>query len=420
MIFGYPVSEQQLSILNLFGFNGQISLGILRLLSLILLIVAIKIWKEILSDLKVKNIGWYSVVTLVISPLMLVLVLVYPLICLKILIFTLFLYKGLDNKFYLVVLGLILILFNVNILGNNPAIFNKIDLQDAQLEVTKRISSEDSVRNSIYLPLTVRRATYNKIFISYKQIVGEILPFFDFESIFFAEINPLEQKSIVIFYWPEILLFVLGLYFLVNLNNKKLNNSLLIMIGLAWIDFVFSEGAVFKRLVLVTIPISVIISLGLYNLYLGAKKISLVMIIFILFGWINSIYDLSVRGDYWLDNRPLAFEFWYKEIGKLDLNKFDKIQISSLVGDAKPYCYFYLGKVCDNKKFEFNSFNLSKEKEKGVLYAGFAGEFVGDKFKNDIDSNWDKNPIVNIIAKKTLRDTIAYKYGNDIGVGIVK
>jgi len=50
----------------------------------------------------------------------------------------------------------------------------------------------------------------------------------------------------------------------------------------------------------------------------------------------------------------------------------------------------------------------------------FAGEFVGSRFKNDIDSNWDKNGLVNIVAKKTLRDTIAYKYGNDLGVGYEK
>lgn len=242
-----------------------------------------------------------------------------------------------------------------------------------------------------------------------------MLPFFDFESVFFQEINPLAQKSIVIFYWPEVFLFILGIYFLMNFKNQKLNSFLLIIIGLSWLDFIFSEGAPFFRLLLVVLPISIIISLGLTNL---PKFLRLMTYFLIVFGVINSFYDLNVRNDYWLDNRPLAFDFWFKEIKKLDVDQYNSIQISSLVGDSKKYCYFYLGKACDDKKFVFNSFDLSKQKQSNTIYAGFAGEFVGSKFKNDIDSNWDNMSVVKIVAKKSLRDTIANQYGNDIGVGV--
>ena len=126
MIFGYPVSEQQLEVLYLFGINGFVSLWILRLLSLILMIFVLKMWKSIFYKFKFSNIGWYSSIVLAISPLIFVLILVYPLVCVKLLIVAVFFQKSLKNKYYLVVLGLILILFNINILGNNPAIFNKL------------------------------------------------------------------------------------------------------------------------------------------------------------------------------------------------------------------------------------------------------------------------------------------------------
>ena len=426
MIFGYPVSEQQLEVLYLFGINGFVSLWILRLLSLILIIFVLKTWKSVFNKLKFSNIGWYSSIVLAISPLIFVLILVYPLVCVKLLIVTVFFQKSLKNKYYLVVLGLILILFNINILGNNPAIFNKLDFQDAQNEVTKRISAEDSVLDSIYLPLVIRRASYNKLFISYKQILGEILPFFDFETIFFQEINPLMQKSVAIFYWPEIYLFVLGIFALFKLKNNKLFNLLGGSIFIAVIDYVFSEGSSYLRLVLVVFPLSIIIAFGFNHLVEMTGKYHVISIValtgislFILMSMGTSFYDLNVRTDYWLDNRPLAFEFWFKEIGKLNIDQYKSIYVSSLVGDSKKYCYFYLGKVCDDPKFVFNSFDLTQNRNIKSIYAGFGGEFVGSDFKNNISSKWENSGLFNMVAKISLRDTIANQYGNDIGVAIV-
>ncbi len=418
MIFGYPVSEQQLNVLNYFGFEGELSLWLLRLLSLIILIFTLRNWK---------NMGKYSVAILATSPLMLVLVLVYPLVCLKFLIVTIFVQRAVKNKYYLVILGLILILFNIYVLGDNPAIFNKIDLSDAQMEVTKRISSEDSVRDAISLPLVFRRVSYNKFFISYKQILGEILPFFDIETIFFGEINPLLQKSVVMFYWPEIYLFVLGLYAIFRYSDKNINNLLIGLMIVSMIDYVFSEGAVYLRLILVMMPLSIVISAGFNYLVEMTRKSNIIstislagVSIFLLMGIGLAFYDLNVRTDYWLDNRPLAFEFWFKEIDKLNIDNYHNIYISSLVGDSKKYCYFYLGEKCKNNKFSFVSFDLSKASSPNTIYAGFAGEFVGSKFKNNIDSNWDKSSNIKIINKTNLRDTIANQYGNDIGVGIVQ
>jgi len=416
MFFYYPVSGEQVAILNYLHLSGNVSLWMLRITSFLILIVALSLWFKMVKNIVGKQIAIVSIIAIGISPAIWVVGMVYPLVCIKLLLFSIGMYFVSAKKYWWLV-AIVLVLFNMYILGNHPAIFNKLPLKDAQTEVTHRISTEDSLKNDLKFPLWWRRISYNKYFFAYKEVIGEALPFFDFESIFFAEINPLAQKSVVIFYWPEMYLLVFSLYFVVRFKNNKITQLLLITLLLAWINFVFSEGPVFLRLILVLFPISLLLGIGFAKL---PKWLAIILGLFIVFGWGNSIYNLNKRTDYWLDNRPLAFQFWYKEIDNLGVNNFDKIRVSSLVGDAKQYCYFYLGKVCDDKKFEFNSFDLSKEKEKNVLYAGFAGEFVGSRFKNDIADNWDKNGLINIVSKKTLRDTIAYKYGNDVGVGYEK
>lgn len=426
-LFGYPIAEEQIKLLNLFGINGNISLWLIRLLSFLCLTFTLLIWFKIIKYFVLSNVSWISIFSIFISPLFLILVLVYPLICLKLLIFIIGIYLGLKNKYIFGLLAILLIVFNWQVLGNKAAIFNKLNLKDAQNEVTQRISSEDTLKESINMPLWWRRISYNKYFFSYKQILTEIIPFFDFESIFFQEINPLAQKSIVIFYWPEIYLFVLGLYFLIKLKNNSLNRFLLIIILLSWIDFVFSEGQIYKRLVLIVFPVSIVIGLGFYNLYILFRKFNVLatiafafISIFIFFGIINSFIDLNTRRDYWLDNRPVAYQFWFTELKKIDLNKYNNVQISTIIGDSKAYCLYYLGDKCNSNKFIFNSFDLSITRSLNIVYAGFAGEFVGSDFKNIIKGDWDNNSIFNIFSKKLLRDTIAYKYGNDLGVGVVK
>lgn len=422
-VLGYPVAEQQVYILNLVRLNGDYLFWLLRFLSFIVLGFTLYLWNKIIVQYIDIRVAKLSVLVIIISPLFFILGLIYPLICIKLLVFTIGIGLVAKNKLFLGVLIVVLGLFNWQVLGNKASIYYKFNLKDAQMEVTNRISSEDSVKESIDMPLWWRRTSYNKYYFSYKQILAEFLPFFDFESIFFAEINPLSQKSIVIFYWPEIYLFVLGIYYLYNLKNKKLNSILLMLLVISWIDFVFSEGSIFKRLVLVIFPLSLILAIGFYNLYKGRgllqKSIFYFVSVFILFGFINSFYDLSARREYWLDNRPIAFEFWFKEIKKQDISQFNRVFISSLVDDSKKYCYFYLGIICDNQKFVFKSFNLIEEKVPNSIYAGFAGEFVGSRFKNNIDSDWNRTTVINIFSIKSLRDTIANQYGNDIGVGIL-
>ncbi len=426
MLFGYPVAEQQIVILNYFGIGGILWLWVLRFFSFVLLFVVVWVWKQAIVKVLDGHIALISAIIVIITPIFFVFGLVYPLICIKLLFFVIGIGLGLKNKIYFGMLAFLLIVFNWQILGNRAAIFSKLNMKDAQTEVTKRISSEDSLKESLNMPLWWRRISYNKYYFTYKQILAEALPFFDFESIFFQEINPFAQKSIVIFYWPEMYLFVLGLYYIYIFKNRKMFEFLFILIVIAWIDFVFSEGAAYKRLVLVVFPLSVVISLAFYNLILLVKKSNVLaslafvfVSVFITFGFINSFLDLNSRIQYWLDNRPLAFEFWYSELSRLNLDNYSKIQVSSMIGDSKQYCFFYLGHICDDRKFVFENFDLTKDKSINSVYAGFAGEFVGSRFKNDIDGSWSNNSNFKLVSKQSLRDTIANQYGNDIGVAIV-
>ena len=106
-----------------------------------------------------------------------------------------------------------------------------------------------------------------------------------------------------------------------------------------------------------------------------------------------------------------------------ELNNFEKIYVTSLVGKTERYCKFYLGN-CDENKFIFDSFTLEKNRpRKNTIYAGFAGEFIGSDFKNNINSDWltlIKDKGFTNIETKSLRDTIAYKFGNNVVVGEAK
>jgi hypothetical protein len=167
------------------------------------------------------------------------------------------------------------------------------------------------------------------------------------------------------------------------------------------------------------LPLSIVLAKGLCLLF-DQNWSSVLIKVVLIYCFVLNFYDLNVRTDYWMDNRPMAYQFWYKNISKLDYSKYNKIQITSIIGDSRLYCKFYLGNVCNDKKFVFEGFDLSKDTSlSDGIYAGFAGEFVGPKFKNDIDPNWVNNLDISVysnIGVMSLRDTIAYKYGNDIGI----
>jgi hypothetical protein len=195
-----------------------------------------------------KTLNLWSVTAIITTPVFLVLAMVHPLVSVKLLILVLLAYIGikyLGKKWWLVLgfLAIFTIGYNFFVLGNRPAILNQFSLKDAQGEVTTRMTEEDSLYTKISLPLWWRRIAYNKFYFIYKNAVGEILPFWDLESVFFQEVHPLDQKSVVMFYWIEMYVFIFGIYFLVKNKNLNLNKFIILGILLSWTDFVFSEGS---------------------------------------------------------------------------------------------------------------------------------------------------------------------------------
>jgi len=419
-ILSYPPTLEQLTVLQFFGFNNGIGLWIVRLLSLLAIVTSLWLWWKLIKLYFGKETAKWSTLVMVVSPTLFVLGLCFPLYCIKVLLVLGAIWLLQRKSYFLLVLLPLIIGFNLFVLGNKPAVFNKLSLVDAQTEVNNRFAAEDSLRTKITMPLWWRRISYNKYFFAYKQVAAEVVPFFDLESLFFQEINPLEQKSVVMFYWPEVFLLILGIY---GLRNNISKHKLLILAIVAIFNYVFSEGSVYLRLSLAMLPLSVVVASGIVILK-ERRAIFYGIILVLMYSVGVNWADLNLRTNYWLDNRPLAFQFWYQNMTQLDLDKYDQITVTTIVGDSRVYCKYYLGNKCDSNKFVFKGFELTSDTViKSGLYAGFAGEFVGSRYKNDIANNWmDMAQSIGLseIAHLNLRDTIAYKYGNDIGLMIKK
>lgn len=424
----YPPTEDQLKIIGMFLNN----LWVLRFFSLIALLLALYFWYKVLIKLVKKPISLISCLIIFLSPAFYILWLSYPIDCLKIflLLFLVFILSKIKRNFYkiLIVLGtLYIILFSFLTINERSSFVHKIGLKDAKTEVQKRFAAEDSLINPVELPLKMKRVVYNKYFISYKQLITEVIPFFDMESLFFQEIHPLEQKSVVIFVWPQIFLLIGGVYFLIKVKNKKMNSLLMVMLFLSLISFLFDPFDIFRKFSLMLFPLSLIMSVAVLNIYktkvMFGKIFGFIVVFFCLYGISANHFDLNKRPDYWLNNRPYFYEFIFKSIEKRNLDDFEKIYVTSLVGNTEKYCKFYLGN-CNSDKFVFDSFDLEGVKaEKDSIYAGFAGEFVGSDFKNNINNDWltlIKAKGFTEIETKKIRDTIAYKFGNNMVVGEVK
>lgn len=435
-IFLYPPTGDQLRMMDLYYglVDGQILLWVVRILSLVLLIISLWFWFGLVRNFINKKIALISVIVIVCSPVFLVLWLLHPLDCLKIffvlLIAHLFLKKFTDKNLWVVALfvTIYLLFFSLIASEERASFFHKLGLADGQSETMSRFGAEDSLTDPLIIPLQVKRVVYNKYFLSYKQVINEFIPFFDLETVFFQEVHPMEQKSVVIFYWPEVFLFLVGLFMLVKLKNIKLIKLMLLFFGIALLNFLFSPNQIYRKFEFILLPLSVLIALPIGWVFQNKVKsfgkfLILVVTLFSGYGFLTNMVDINKRPDFWLDNRPLYFDFIYSSLKQKDLNNYDTVRVSSIVGNSEMYCRFYF-KRCSKKKFNFISFDLSQEQTtKNTIYAGFVGEFIGSDFKNNINKDWKmlvSAKGINILETKTLRDTIAYKYGNDVVVGEVK
>ncbi len=397
----YPPTEEQLKILRIFEFinDKQMSLWGLRLVCWLSLMLALVYFFRKLEI-------WMC----------------YPAYCLILILFLLASY-GLTKKWFGIVLFLAIAVIGQYIFyKETPAIFHKFfnGLAEAKQEVTIRISNEDMLGERVFFPLLFRRVGYNKFFITYKYVWVEILKFLDVETIFFQEIHPMGQKSMILFFWPSLLLLGWGLIYAKKDTRVNVDGKLFIV---SWLYYVFSIGQPFLRFMLVLVPISIVIASGIDSLIKLNKKHMRLAGIFlgicitgIGYGVFKNYDDLIIRRDFWFDNRPVAYQFLYENIKKVDKSRYDTAYVTTLIGDAKGYCWFYLGNECD--KFKFDNFNLMETRGKTrALYAGIGGEFVGPDPKNIVAFDFDKSGIKILETQKTW-DTIAYRYGDYLVIGI--
>lgn len=423
-LFNYPPTEEQIWILMKTGWVGESGLLGLRILTLLVMGVAFWFWYKKLKIVLSSKSSLVAIIFLTMSPAMWVLGWSYPLMVVKLVVVVIFV-SFVKIKWWIVLFILVgLSFYNVSFLKQNPAILSKITMADARNEVNTRFMSEDSLRIKMKLPLLWRRIGYNKLFITYRQVLAEVLPFFDLETLYFQEVHPMEQKSVVLFYWPEVFILVFGIYFWITFQSKSEANSLLwVLLAVALADFLFSNTVVYQRFVLMLLPLTMVMAVGAEKILFHNKYIGGAVAVVLLYAVYVNGYDISQRADHWLDNRPLVYKYWYTGISAQGVGNHPKIFVSTLIGSSQNYCWFYLGDVCKTDKFVFNSFNLSSGNIDNGLYVGFAGEFVGPKFKNDISDEWeDQLPSMGLtlISKINIRDTVAYRYGNDIGLVVKK
>lgn len=413
----YPPSLEQIN----FGINSPLSLIFIRIISfLIFVFICFLISKKINSKSKVFFLFFIFSIPAISSW-----ILSYPSVIFRLLLIVLISFyitrlKSFFPKTIFIITGIIAIyLYNVTLLNLRPAFFDIIDVKKNQAELTHRIYTEDKINPHIDLPLVFRRLGYNKYLFILKNFSNHSLKFLDFESLFFQEVHPLEQKGFVIFYWPLIWLFILSLY-LVLKKIIVIHSIFYYSFLFAYISYLFSDQPPEQFLAPLIFIISALFSSAI--VYLNSDKIFFkksvaVLFIFITFyAFGNNLLDRFKRPDYWLDNRPLAFKFWFENLKNLNLSGL-RIVMTDIVGPSSSYCQYFL-KDCQN--FSFTNFNLSETKPvEDMIYIGYIGNFLGRENQNHFPL--DQQQIIStrgyqILAHTSLRDDVVFGYGNNIYV----
>jgi hypothetical protein len=425
----FPPTMEQLTIINKLGrsINSVALLVGLRLLTLVILLGSIRTLSGRVEEIYHGGVGVLSALLVIISPLFFCWWYLYPISAIKFVLafYPFVLFKKHKKLGFLISLVVILCL---SLLESNDkaAIFHKFSVSDAAKLTTERFSREDSLADKLTFPLELRRVGYNKVFMIYRQVLGEFIPFFDLETLFFQEVSPTEQKSVVIFYWPEVFLFVWGIYAMTR--KKCIGNSdyVLALLLLSFVNYLCTSKQIYLRMGLLIFPIAVIMALGIKKLLVLVKRsvflarvCFFVIIILVGNGILSNVNDVAIRPDFWFDNRPLVYDFMFKNIQTLNSKK---IMVTSKLEGASEYCRYYFGDC--TKSFDLSGFDLkNKMADNGTVYAGFVGEFVGSDYGNNMEGNW-RNIIISkgltIVAEKEIRDSVAYGYGNHIVVTIKK
>lgn len=424
----YPPNQEQLHLIFALPV-GNYALGfwLVKIVSLLLVLAAAVILRKTIRGIFGEKVATLSGLVVLVSPTTYAVWNLHPTDALKAFLVTLLCYFVLRFRSgKAIVFGLVIILSVLVLLSNNQPLSNipiltALKPSAAEDEIRDRLNSEMSIVSPIHIPLSIKRIAYNKPFFIYKDVLNTAISYGDLESVFFQEVNTLGQKSFVIFFWPEFVLFVFGLYWWARGHGEGRKSFIALLTFVAFVDFVMQNKPTYQQFFLSIFPLSVLISLGAVKL--GKYRLFPIFIALILgYSFLVNYVDIATRPAYWFDNRPLVYRFIFQEVGKSQ-SQSQHVRVTSLIGNPELYCRFYLG-ICPSSRYIFDSFDLANRPAKGgVLYAGFLGEYIGRDLENAMPTDWpDRFPKkgLSILASYTTRDTIAYHYGDTAVIAVAK
>lgn len=409
----YPPSPEQIGL----NIDSSPLLWTSRIISLLPILTSIYLFSLTLK--KPRYIYWLLIL---ISPAIPVIWATSPLSCLSLLILSLlvFLLHCKKIPFLASLAFFISFLFFTNhfLLRHTPSVFPTLSLKNSQNIVTQRFTTEDSISPHIFLPSPFKRLAYNKYFITIQNFSNYSLTFLDTESLFFQEIHPQNTKSLVLFYWPQSLLFIFSLY-LLSKNRFPLSASFFLQILiLAFIYFLSSDTAPYQKLLPLLFIISLLLAIGIDLAVSSRQKFEKVILYSILlltfYGFLTNLYDRSVRPLHWLDNRPAAYQKLFTLAKNSNYADYNSVVVSDTIGSASSYCHFFLA---DCSHFTFSNFDLTvTPPQPHILYLGLPGNFFSPNpanfFSDDYSSTLLQKNLL-LLGLDSFPDNIANRYGQE-------
>lgn len=281
-------------------------------------------------------------------------------------------------------------------------IWQSLKIEQIGAEVNRRITAEDGLTQKIEMPLIFRRLATNKVTVGMARVWKEVVAVADLETVFFGEINPLSRKMMPIFFWPGVVMFLIGL------SGAK-QELVWLAPGVAY--FWLTGGEYYLRFLWLVPGLALVMSRGWtkmrqYQKWIGAGILGLYLVGIVAFG-----RDLKIRPDFWLNNRPLVYQQIYQFLQK---SQFESARVTDILGDSQKYCRYYLKNGCQAIKF-----GIEGDSDYRGLEAGFLGEFTGKDINNKFDDNWEEGLFkkgYQVLFKNKMRDSVAYGYGDWIVV----
>lgn len=407
---GYPPSFEQIRL-----FKSPIIIFLSRLTSIIFIFISLK---QFVKQFKVEE-KKMLILYFLLSPIFFIILTMYPLetlkLCSVILIASYFAHKSSLKKIISVFLISIWVLFiSLYCEHQTPHILNLLSPKIAQETVNEKFRKETVLTPNNYLPHSLKRVGYNKYFLLLKPIAEEITGVGDFESIFFQEVHPLDQKSIPILFWPQAILFALALYFQVTKKNSKIS-GFYYLLGIGAIYYLFSAGSAGLRLAFVGFSIIYLLSVSTTDF--RKKPFNLIFSICILlslWGSLAHISDRWVRPDYWLDNKPLIYKYGFTD-SILTGNSLP-VYFSDHFGVGQKYCSYYRQ---DCSRFHFSDSIQNLFGSTSGIFIGFTGDYFGPDYNNfekgspDLAAFLKEKGVSNYHVQK-IRDNILNQFGFDL------